>query len=185
MDGDLYRVHLPRNSTIEQEKLIIFDEFEGLGDPIIFGLPTIDAYGGVEVTRDAVWIADLYIIRVAPTRTDGTVSALSPLMHRMGRMPAPRIQVCSVPLSSLAPERVRALPRVSRVVVGVYVPAPIATVSPGSAISMAVWIDTWSQLPSGQTGIVSAWIPVIAPWAIKPANHRIFISVLLEKPASA
>ena len=58
---------------------MFFSEFEGLGDPIIFGLPTIDAYGGVEVTRNTVWLADLYINRLVPPRRDGTVSALSPL----------------------------------------------------------------------------------------------------------
>jgi len=41
-----------------------FSEFDGLGDPIIIGMPTIDRYGVLEVTSTHIWLFDCWITRV-------------------------------------------------------------------------------------------------------------------------
>ena len=43
-------------------------EFSGLGDPLIFGMPTIDKYGGIESVRRYFWIAGLWVPRFFPPR---------------------------------------------------------------------------------------------------------------------
>ncbi len=41
---------------VVKELPILFSEFKELGDPIIFGMPTIDALGGLEVTAQQIWL---------------------------------------------------------------------------------------------------------------------------------
>ena len=41
------------------EYTVSLAEFANLGDPIILGMPFIDLYGGVNVTRTYVYLADL------------------------------------------------------------------------------------------------------------------------------
>ena len=42
-------------------------EFRGLGDPVIIGMPSIDQYGGMEVTGNRVWVLGSWTDRVSTT----------------------------------------------------------------------------------------------------------------------
>ena len=56
---------------------ISFREFTGLGDPIIFGLPTLDSDLGFELLAESVWIFARWVDRLlAPQRHSKTVASL-------------------------------------------------------------------------------------------------------------
>ena len=60
------------------EYTVSLAEFANLGDPIILGMPFIDLYGGVNVTRTYVYLADLYVNRLRDKRSSrNAVSSIS------------------------------------------------------------------------------------------------------------
>ena len=50
-----------RGKADERRVVVKFSEFAGLGDPIILGMPSIDALGGLELSGKFVRIVDLWI----------------------------------------------------------------------------------------------------------------------------
>ena len=64
-----WTVTLTGSPTLRKDKVITnnyttwFHEFEGLGDPMLFGMPTIDTFGGFDVMADKIWFNNLWIDR--------------------------------------------------------------------------------------------------------------------------